>query len=358
MKIGIITQPLMNNYGGILQNYALQQILINLGHKPVTIDCRPKNSLFWYLIVQCKTLLLYFIPSKRRPFQKFKPSVERKEQMTEFVTKHIVTTKRIQRISSRIIKQYKLDALISGSDQVWRPAYNKLDNTFLSFAKTKKIKKIAYAASFGVNVWEYSDLQTERCSNLAKLFDAISVREKSGIDLCHQYLKVDAIEVLDPTLLIPKQRYCELCNGIPKYNIQYLAAYILDLTDAKKNFVEKIAKEKGLQARLFSAENNLSLTIEEWLSLFRDASYVITDSFHGTVFSIIFNKHFISIVNTNRGKDRFESLLSKFDLTNRLMDLNNESEDFEDFEIPWTIVENILDKERARSIEFIVNNLS
>ena len=130
MKIGIITQPLMNNYGGILQNYALQQILINLGHKPVTIDCRPRNTLFWYLIVQCKTLLLYFIPSKRRHFQKFKPSVERKEQMTEFVTKHIVTTKRIQRISSRIIKQYKLDALISGSDQVWRPAYNKLDNTF------------------------------------------------------------------------------------------------------------------------------------------------------------------------------------------------------------------------------------
>ena len=357
MKIGIITQPLMNNYGGILQNYALQQILIKLGHEPVTIDCRPKNSFFWYLIVQCKTLLLYFLPSKRRPFHRFKPSIERKDQMSAFVTKYITTTHRLQKITPCIVKKYKFNAIICGSDQVWRPAYNQLDNTFLSFVKDRKVTKIAYAASFGVKVWEYSDVQTFRYSKLAKLFKAISVREKSGVDLCRQYLNVNAVETIDPTLLLRQEQYCQLCSGIQKSRDSYLAAYILDLTEGKKDFIYKIAKKMNLTVKLFSAEKDLNYTVEQWLSMFRDASYVITDSFHGTVFSIIFHKQFISIVNANRGNDRFESLLSKFELTERLIDVNV-SNDFKDFEISWTTIENILDNERERSLNFLVNNLS
>ena len=358
MKIGIFTQPLKNNYGGLLQNYALQQTLMRLGHSPITIDYRPETTFARYLLSQCKTILLFFITSKRRSFQKYRKPKPRFSQMTDFVKNNIVTTGRLKRIGMSLVKKYGFGAVISGSDQVWRPIYNnKLQYSYLSFVKDKCIKKIAYAASFGVDYWEYSKRQTEVCSKLAKSFDAISVREHSGIALCRNYLNVDAIEVLDPTLLLEKEQYMSLCDKVPKTEEKFVAAYVLDMTDSKKQFIEKLANEKKLTLRLFIADANLTITVEQWLSNFRDADYVITDSFHGTVFSIIFRKPFISIVNRKRGSDRFVSLLSKFDLENRISDIE-ENSIFKDFVIDWTHIDTILGFERNKSIKFLADSLN
>lgn len=356
MKVGIFTQPLKNNYGGLLQNYALQQILSRMGYSPITLDYRPENFYKRYILSQCKTLLMFFLPSKRRPFQKYMKPKPRFPQMTDFVKHNIATTRKLSRIGKDTIKNYGFQAVICGSDQVWRPIYNDLNYSFLSFVRLKKIKKIAYGASFGVDYWEYTNHQTQMCSKLAKSFNAISVRERSGIDLCKNYLKVDAIEVLDPTLLLDKNQYMALCDGIIKSNKKFLAAYVLDMTDSKRQFIEKMANDKNLELNLFSAGDNLTMTVEQWLSNFRDADYVITDSFHGTVFSIIFKKQFISIVNRERGGDRFVSLLSKFNLMSRIVDVDEDTF-FEDSTIDWIYVDAALDIWREKSVRFLSDSL-
>ena len=358
MKIGIYTQPLRNNYGGLLQNYALQQVLIRLGHSPITIDYRPKENILWrYILSQFKTLLLLFISSRKRPFQKYNRVLSRSILIKEFVSKNIATTHRLQKIRKGIVKEYALEAVISGSDQVWRPIYNKkIEYSYLSFVKAKHVKKVAYAASFGVGCWEYTEPQTKMCSKLAKSFDAISVREHSGILLCKNYLNVDAIEVLDPTLLLEKEEYMSLCNEIPVSPGKLLIAYVLDMTASKQSFIERIGKEKNLEVKILRAEKNLTMSVEQWLCSFRDAEYVITDSFHGTVFSIIFRKPFISIVNLQRGNDRFVSLLSKFNLISRIIDIESKCE-FEDSVIDWTYVEKQMRNEKKKSISFLLNSL-
>ncbi len=317
MKIGIVTQPLIANYGGFLQAWALQEQLRQMGHEPQTIDYLP-GATPWYLLVRSwiKTIALLCI-GKRRPFVQRRPAVERIEMFDKFARNNMSLTKRVHSYKSSLVNEYGFDAVITGSDQVWRPIYNKyLQDMFLSFVKKPNIKKIAYAASFGVDNWEFTPEHTKSCGRLAKKLDAISVRESSGVALCKNHLDVDAIEVLDPTLLHGKEDYEKLCADIPKTEAKYLASYVLDLTPEKKAFIEHIAQQQNLPLRIFSAYQNAKLTIEEWLAIYRDAQYVVTDSFHGTVFSILFHKPFLSIVNKRRGASRFYSLLQKLGLEN------------------------------------------
>lgn len=312
MKIGIITQPLCANYGGILQNWALQQILIKLGHDPITIDYLPTLTIKSFILSTIKSLIFWFIPSRRRRFIKRK--YKRKSLFDGFIAQHIKKTEVCYQYSMKYIEQYKLEALIVGSDQIWRPMYNDcLFDMFLQFAEDFKGKKIAYAASFGVDNWEFSEEQTKICSSLIKQFDAISVRESSGKSLCKNYLGIDALNVLDPTLLVSKDEYIKLCTDIPIVKERFLAAYVLDPSDEVNKIIAEEADKRGLTVRRYSADAKAELTVEEWISIFRDASFIVTDSFHGTVFSILFEKPFRCVANRDRGNTRFEDLLDKYD---------------------------------------------
>ena len=313
MKIGILTQPLLNNYGGTLQNYALQTVLMKLGHKPITIDYMPKSSLVGYWLSCLKTILYFFIPSKRRGFSSHPRRKFRNPKFAEFTSKRIKTTKMVSRLSNSLIKEYGLDAIIVGSDQVWRPNYNRhIEDLFLDFVNNKKTLKLAYAASFGTDEWEYTAAKTEQIRPLIKQFNAISVREQSGVDLCKNYLDVEAKQVLDPTMLLELADYKEICQNIPADKDNYILAYVLDMTPEKKKLLEEKAIEIKLPVKTFSAEDEATLSIEEWLSKFRDASFVMTDSFHGTVFSILFGKEFRCMQNSKRGSSRFDTLLSLY----------------------------------------------
>ena len=314
-KIAIITQPLQNNYGGLLQNFAMQKVILDLGYEPITIDymkvvCPP----FWrYILSSLKTIFLRLRRKKRRLFW-FSHKGRRNKQNELFVATHLKKTKTLYKYSFQILRNYGIDVVLVGSDQVWRPKYSyKLIDMFLDFCKDESnLKRIAYAASFGVDKWEYSPKEEKRCSTLAKKFNAISVRENSGVKLCHDYLGVDASWVLDPTFLLDKTVYCNLCKDIPASCEKILVAYVLDRNDSIRSMCETIASERGCVLKYFEADRNAVLSIPEWLAMFRDASYVVTDSFHGTIFSIIFEKEFKCIYNESRGSARFESLLKMY----------------------------------------------
>lgn len=355
MKIGIVTMPLFANYGGVLQNYALQKVLKDLGHEPITFDYQRSYSFYNYLRSILKTTLLWFIPWKRRPFVSYHTYITRPLCVDTFIQKHIILTSPIECFSSNLIEKYNLDAIITGSDQVWRPQYNpNEEDMFLKFVSQSNVKRIAYAASFGIDQWSFSSQLTQKCIPLAQRMNAISVREKSGIDLCKKYLNVEAIQVLDPTLLLDREDYEILCRDIPFCETSFIAAYILDMNKYKREYIETVSEEQNLPVKYFSSDRNLSLSVEEWLAMFRDAKYVITDSFHGTVFSIIFNKPFITIGNSTRGMDRFVSLLKIFDLEECLI---SQREVYRNKIIRWKVVNEIRRSKQADSVKFLANNL-
>ena len=313
MKIAIITLPLLNNYGGNLQNFALQAVLSKLGHKSQTIDFLtiPTRSFLIQIGSWVKTILSFFI-GKRRPFYRYSHKGIRKKISENFLDRYICKTEKCYKYKSKQLTG--CDAIIVGSDQVWRPKYNyKIEDMFLKFAKNLQIKRVAYAISFGVDNWEYTPKQTVECARLAQKFDAISVREDSGLKLCKEYLGVDAARGLDPTLLLTKEDYLPICKGIPVCNEKYLAVYVLDENEQVTATYEKEAVKRGLVVKKFYADLKSTLTVPEWLAMFRDASYVVTDSFHGTVFSIIFGKEFKCLYNKSRGSARFDSLLKLYE---------------------------------------------
>lgn len=356
MKIGIVTQPLHNNYGGLLQNYALQQVLKRLGHEVKTIDFVGRTSFTRYLLSICKQLLISVLKCRRpqiRPYVAI-PTF-RNPIMADFVNNHIDRTRIVHSYNKKIINEEHFDAIITGSDQVWRPIYNmNIEDMYLKFVPNS-IKKIAYAVSFGVDTWEYNAKLTKRCAKQAKRLDAISVREATGVELCRTNLGVNAEHVLDPTILAGAEAYKSLLKE-KKEEQDYLFAYILDITPEKQAYVESMAKSKGLKVIIKSAEKNATLSVEDWLSMIANSFMVITDSFHGTVFSILFHKEFYSIVNIARGGTRFSSLLSPLGLEHRMGDFSQFTLT-EPSPIDWQQVDKILDKHRQDSINFLTNAL-
>lgn len=352
MKIAIVTQPLANNYGGIMQNYALQQALRKLGHDVTTIDYIPHTSVFRYLLSWCKSLLLFPFKSKRRKFPKFVKVYERKEHMLSFIKKHISLTQTVTSYSSAILYKNNIDAVIVGSDQVWRPKYNRLiKDMYLRFVP-QEVRKVAYAASFGVDSWEYSSSLTKECAKYAQQLYKLSVREYSGIELCQRYLGVTAEFVLDPTLLLESEVYKRLFNDSSLYKYPYLFAYILDIDSPKRDYVYKLAKMLNLQPIIYSAGD---IKVEEWLQTICYADYVVTDSFHGTAFSIIFKKDFTAITNPLRGNSRFVSLLNSVGLFDRIISENYDQMNLS--AIDWGSVDAQLGAMRQQSFEFINNSL-
>lgn len=348
MKIGILTCPLASNIGGILQNYALQKVLVGMNHQPITIDYGARYPIYrWFLGRICS-----FITRKntRVPFPWNNRIGTRRYQ--NFIKKHIKKTVYYKSITQKTVSNYSFDALIVGSDQVWRKDYNdNIYNMFLDFAETFNIIKISYAASVGTTKWEYTKEQTDRCRELVSKFNAVSVREQDSVVLCKEQLGVNAIRVLDPTLLLGKDVYLELCSELPVRE-KLLFAYILDINDEKINIINEIARRKNLSVYIKSSEINLSEkdSIEEWLSFYRDASFVVTDSYHGTLFSIVFNKEFITIPNMKRGFSRFSSILGILCLEDRLFKedigvINNV--------IDWRKTNVLLEKEKEKSLSFL-----
>lgn len=327
-KIAILTQPLGTNYGGMLQAFALQHVLREMGHEPITIDRRSKVGTIFELGSLAKGGLLWAIGRQKRIRRR--PTARESEiifgNTKRFVSEYIATSPTIytSKELSRYTNAENFDAYVVGSDQVWRKSYSPcMDDFFLGFVpKESRAKRIAYAASFGIDQWEFNDKETDRYSEFAKRFDLITVREDNGIRLCRDHLGVKASQVVDPTMLVNRSVYEQLALGPhTKPSKGDLFCYILDRTPNKMRLVKQIAQERGLRAfellpKTYSElitsggpiQNCILPSTEQWLRSFLDSEFVVTDSFHGTVFSIIFEKQCIVLENQQRGADRFTSL--------------------------------------------------
>ena len=331
MRIGILTLPLHTNYGGILQAYALQTVLKRMGHEVVIIDepirqLKSSNKRIFKRVIKKilgRTTTIFW---EKYSFENY-PIVS--QNINKFINQYL---SRIVVNSPLELKETDFDAIVVGSDQIWRPKYySEICNAFLDFAKDwKHLRRIAYAPSFGTDRWEYTEEQTKQIAELLHMFDAISVREESGIDLCQRHLGVKAILVLDPTMLLSKEDYCNLIN---EYDTEApsggLLKYILDESDQLAELLSFISNEKqidvfSVKAKSFlegsKAEECICPSIETWLRGFRDAKFVVTDSFHACVFSMIFNKPFCVVGNKSRGLARFNSLLKMFNQDFRMVD--------------------------------------
>lgn len=368
MRIGILTLPLHTNYGGILQAYALQTVLERMGHEVFVIDTpnyktSPSIITFFKRIVK-RLLGRKVVIFQEKRFNREYPIISQNVQ--PFIDKYI-HRREISFFSD--ISENEFDAFVVGSDQVWRAIYfpcmyeTTMSNAYLDFAKTWKIKRIAYAASFGTDEWEYTPTQTKECAKLLQLFDAVSVRELSTVELCRKYFGVEAKHVLDPTMLLTKDDYVKLFDNISiSRNNGTLLNYILDETPDKQELIEYISHDKRLKSFRVNSlvedwnapiEKRIQPSVEQWLKGFFEAEFVITDSFHACVFSIIFNKPFVVIANKERGIARFKTLLSIFGIEDRIIltikDYRNIKE--------WPDLQKILVNYQDFSYKYLVNNL-
>lgn len=336
MKIGIITLPLHHNIGGLLQAWALQNTLTKLGHDVEIIDQKPIVGSWLKEIVRfCIQAARKIVGSKKTILF---PYIIKMQYTNKF------THRKIHFRGSRNfdqIKQNDYDTFVVGSDQIWRPDYagKSLYSAYLDFAKDwNNIKRIAYATSFGVEEWKYTEEQTNKCSELAKRFDLITVREDSGVTLCREHLKIEAKHVVDPTMLMTIEDYSYLIDeDANTYAGSELFCYVLDETPEIKHLITNVERDGNFSKtqviegtfkwkNIFKKNVCQYPTVTQWLRCFRDAKCIITDSFHGTVFSIIFNKPFVVLHNEGRGNARMESLVRSFDIEERLVNANEKDQ--------------------------------
>lgn len=359
-RVGVLTLPLGKNYGGNLQAFALMQKLRDLGCDPVLLNRRyaveaPKEDAAFPLIPIVNKI-----------------KIVGPNRTTAFIEKHILPISRPFYSSaqlSRSIKDFDLSAVVTGSDQVWQPKYARgvLGDLFHGYlpADNRDIRRISYAASFGADEWSFDDQQTRAARERIALFDAVSVREDSGADMCRDHLGVSAQHVLDPVLLLDRSRYGKIIGPLTAKRRQArLTTYILDQSQDKMDLVAQIAERLGLipaptsRLRIKDKPPAADHSVETWLAAFWNADFVFTDSFHGVAFSILFNKPFIAFSNPKRGIARFTSILRVFGLEDRLIrDAASADIDAMLKPIDWEQVNARLDAARAKSVQFLREGL-
>lgn len=349
-KVGIVTIYDNDNYGNRLQNYATTEVIKELGMEPVTIKNSPRLNKKESKTVFLKKYIAYILKEKYKRYTK-----EEKERLKCFkeFNKNINTTSKMYTIYSKFENDY--DFFVAGSDQIWKPTFGRMSNMdLLDF--TDDNKKIAFSASFGISEVEekHKKFLTE---NLNK-FKNISVREVAGEKIVKDLTGREDVEVLvDPTMLLDAKKW-DMVAKKPKQlkNDKYILNYFLgELSEERKKEIERIARENNCEIiNILDKKSPFYQTgPSEFLYLEKNAFLVCTDSFHSSVFSILYNVPFIvfkrenSKVNMN---SRIETLLSKFELEDRYYNGKIEKESLE---VDYSNAYKILENERKKSINFL-----
>ena len=327
MKIGIMTFHRAANYGALFQAYALQKTIRKLGcdAQIIDYDCETiRRSSSASQMVGNKVKALIKLPLQYSIRKKKLAAFE------QFIDKHLKLSAPYSTMRQLVHAQKDYDRLITGSDQVWNtdcagfdPAY------FLSFVPDG-IKKNAYAASFG-----FSDLPSSYTDEYKRRLDGfhcISVREASGAKIIKSLLGYDVPVVLDPTLLLDSEDWQSITPALPKRKKGYILVYNVLKPVQMLDYARRLAREKGLEIlyindetyQNFDLKHVRALSPEGFLALYKNADYVLTNSFHGTVFSIIFKRPFLSEIevykNGTIGKNgRAQDLLQALGLQQRTL---------------------------------------
>lgn len=349
MKTAILTfyEATNKNFGASLQSYACSLLFKKyLNDRVELINFNSNSSINIKKFFHYMTSLNFFKYNK----------------------KFLNLTNKVQSIKDLKKLNNEFDIFVVGSDQVWRGIWNIDTKThyFFDFVNDDK-KKIAYAASFGVDYWEGDEKLTEEIKPLIKRFNHISVREESGIDICKNTFGIDnAVCVLDPTLMISREDYQPILDDWQdKSHLKkkYIAHMLLDDTKELRNESQEIANYlkaeinhiKGKSFKIFGKDITFYNKVSQWLTYLKDAELVITDSFHCTVFSLIFHKKFVVVANKARGIARLETLLSKVGLEDRFFtDVKDVMKSgILDKEIDYNEVDKKLEVHRKYSMDFL-----
>ena len=256
------------------------------------------------------------------------------------------------------IKRDDYDILMVNSDQTWRNFDgNLLDYGFLRFAENWNLPKFIYGASLGYDYWSFTSEETIVAKRLLTQFKGISIREQGSLNLIKQNLGITPEVVLDPTLLINKNYYLDLVHKYSKKkfdNEKYILIYKLGWNINMKKLIKKAFNELKYKIYLFTLHNRTN--IENFIYYINNSQAIITDSFHGTIFSIIFNKPFVSFYYKGQAEERLKSLKNLFQIKNRIIS-SEEIADVNLLKTPLNINYSIIEELRLKSLDFIKKNL-
>lgn len=313
-SIGILNfQYSDHNYGAVLQAAALEYTIRSLGYE----DVEHIN-----FIPQRKTSLKGHVGNLLRRLglrRTVRPRIANSEAFERFRKQHLQRSREVRSHSDFVDLANSYSAIVVGSDQVWRPSMAHNANVYFLKGVASPVKRIGYAASFGVDTWEpgTDEPVTQTALKELKKFHGVSTREDSGVDLCKTTFGVDAEHVLDPLLLVDHSFFDDVA---PRAKQDY-AKFVYYKLDADEQFfadIHQLEKHYGTQARnLYQKQGSSEPAFEEvdvWLASIREADVVLTDSFHCACVALRFNKEVLFILNQNRGKARFDSLFKMFDI--------------------------------------------
>lgn len=355
------------NYGSVLQTYALQEKINELGYETEVIDYYPdrytplgmlkriknKGNIYKKHFLVRTLARIIIIPSYILRFNTF----------FKFLNKYVKLSKKVYKTEEELNNEvFDYDIYATGSDQVWNSGWNeKIEHPyFLTFAPTSK-RKIAYAASFGKK--ELDDFEKEETKEMLLNYDAISVRESSGVKIIEDLGINNSKNVLDPTLLLTGEDWRGISSNKFK-DEEYILVYNLNRNKRIDNYAKELSKKTGLKIKFLSYQLHefykkgkiyCNIKVEDFLALIDNARYVITDSFHATAFSINFNTEFI-IVYPNKYSTRLQSILRLLNLENRVAKDENDLSVLNNH-ISFSKVNEIMKEERKKSIGWLNETL-
>lgn len=345
-KIASITFHWAANYGAVLQAFALQKFLKNKGFETEIIDYIPFRT--W--AISCLMSL------KRRDFSFFKKSCN----FRKFKKQNLfISKKKYFNNKSLFSCANNYSAVICGSDQIWNKAFTTRAegkptlSYFLNFAG-KNTKRISYAASFGSAQLDLKVTNLFKCE--LEKFSAISVRENTAKQILSN-IGIDSKIVVDPTLLLEEKDYSFLLKD-KNYGTEFdVLTYIIHSNQTKANEINNYVAEK------YNGSNYIikDCDIYEWLARIKNSKIVVTNSFHGTVFSLIFHKPFITVAVPGSGmNDRLTTLLNSVGLSERFLeDFNKETiDELIEKDINWQEVDKKINNLRGLSAEFLLEALN
>ena len=353
MKIGILTFHRAHNYGAVLQCYAMQEILKNLGHDVFVVDYYQPYVEYAYRVFCWKNILRYIKHHDIRGFYSYIMDIPMRLKRRHNFELFRLNLNLSSSCDSVTNVPSDFDVFIMGSDQIWNiyQTGNVLDRVYWGdFPSLSSVKKIAYAVSMserGVAL-----IPQETIKRILSSFQSVSFREKKISEIVGTILGKECPTCLDPTLLTTASTWEALINN-KWVNRKYILTYFITPNTSMVKKIEVFARMQGLEIiHLFP----MRYSVEDFVSLFKYATFVIGTSFHGTAFSLIFHRPFFSVTSGHVGDDRYISLLTKIGLSNNLLPQQN------DISYPplinWELVDTKLESMRAMSLNYLEKNIT
>jgi len=273
------------------------------------------------------------------------------KEILDFRKKHLKFTYPINSLEELKTLNQTSDNFVVGSDQVFRYPCIKGSLDYFLFTYTDFSKKrVAFSASFGIDEFnEANKLEKYQFSKALKRFDYISTREISGVDICKKEFDIEAQHIFDPVFLIEKEKYEEITKESNLNFKNKIVSFILDETKDIEALLKKLSEKYNLQIKRIKYKNGFAPA--DFLNAIKTAEYVVTDSFHGACFSIIYNKKFICLTNKARGNARFNSLIQSFKIKEPFIEDITQIKDISDLfkEIDYKSIEEVIKKEKAKA---------